>query len=77
MTDEFDASQRAAERDAAHADVARLREALAAARTRIECEDWQGTCSCEVRRTGRCACLDEHNEILARIDAALAGEADA
>lgn len=52
----------------------RLREALTEARDRIAGEEWHGECPCEKFRTGRCPCLEEHNSILARVDAALAGE---
>lgn len=47
-----------------------VKQALLEARERISYEDYQGTCSCPCRRT--CACIEEHNSILDRIDAAIA-----
>lgn len=48
-----------------------IRKALETALSRIEVEDYQGTCGCDQRRTGKCGCLQEHDLIIAEIQAGL------
>jgi hypothetical protein len=45
--------------------------ALEAARARIDLEDWHGECVCLHRTLGRCPCLEEHQELLTQLDAAI------
>ena len=53
-------------------DLRRVQAALEAARERISNEDWQGECPCAYRRTGRCDCRDEHEDMLNQLDEAIA-----
>lgn len=46
-------------------------DALKIAHERIECEDYVGTCGCQMRRTGRCPCREDHDEILGKISDAI------
>jgi hypothetical protein len=46
-------------------------DALEAAWDRIDGEDWQGTCECPRWRQDECACREQHQELLSRLENAL------